>query len=338
MRFRVAPRFFGGRMNLSSLPPPRVVLLTGLLGVCLLLLGVVATTRGQQSTVDLRGVLNPAALSAGTHTLRVSARTTGGLGVSADVPFTVAVPPAPPPVPPPPGVPPAPPPPPGIPPPPSYGIPPAPPIGGGGGGGGSGGSGGGPSSGGYEGDVERERVPRRFLRIPRTLVYRPLGPAVTISAVEPDVRLEGDQAYSSPSFIDQGVPAVLLAHPRVRAVRTITCPAPQCILRAQIRHDAPPPVQVAFTLNGRALATVTWEKGNNTYEEKAIGAIPKGRHALGARLIRDAFTCRRRGRVADREACDRNLYLRAFRLTPAALSTATPPPPPRRAPTPRPRR
>lgn len=312
LRVRGAPRLFGGRVTLSPRPLAlRLVLLTGLLGVSLLLFGVVATTRGQQSTMDLRGVLNPATLSAGTHTLRVSARTTGGLTVSADVPFLVSLPPPPPPPSPP------------------------PPIGGGGGGyggGGGGGSGGGPSPGGYGGEVERERVPRRFLRIPRTIVYRPLGPAVTIAATEPDVRLEGDQRYSSLSVTDQAVPAVLLAHPRVRAVRTITCSAPQCILRAQIKHDAPPPVQVAFTLNGRSLATVTWEKGNNTYEEKAVGVIPQGRHALGARLTRDSFTCRRRGQVADREACDRNLYLRAFRLTPAALQTGRPAPTPRAQP------
>ncbi|TSC72129.1 MAG: FG-GAP repeat-containing protein [Parcubacteria group bacterium Gr01-1014_38] len=322
-------------MNPLPPPAPRAVLLIGLLGVCLFLLGVVTWTSGQTgSTVDLRGILSPAALSPGPHTLRVSARTTGGLAVSTDLLFTVATPPPPPP--------------------PQIGSGGG---GGGGSGGGAGGSGGGAGGGGGgDGEVERERVPRRFLRIPRTVAYRPLGSPLTLAAVDA-VRLEGDASYSSPSFLDERVPVVLLAHPRVRGVWTVTCSAPQCILRAEIKHDAPKPVSAAFTLDGRALATVTWAKGDNTYEEKAVGVLSQGRHTIGVRLTRDAFTCRRRGRVADRDACDRNLYLRSFRLIPSVpvegrptrtprrpLPTRTPPPRepnqagPPRAPTPPARR
>ncbi|TSC72668.1 MAG: hypothetical protein G01um101438_385 [Parcubacteria group bacterium Gr01-1014_38] len=183
------------------------------------------------------------------------------------------------------------------------------------------------------GGEETHSLPRRLFQRPRVLTFRPSGSPLTLDATK-DVVLRGRAAFSFSSFLDGGTQVVLLAHDRVEALyrNTIVCPAAQCVLKARVKHDAPKPVQARFVVDGRTQGIVTWDRGDNTYEEKMVpGIIPQGRHTLAVRLVRDIFRCSRAQiRRGDTAACDRNLYLNRIIVVPTQGVTVRPAAEPRR--------
>lgn len=151
-------------------------------------------------------------------------------------------------------------------------------------------------------------------------VLRPKSSGVTREA-EDAPRLVGDVRFSGVvTDGDRGV--VVLAKPTAQALYYLNVvPQPQVLLELRVRHDAPPPVDVVVSLNGRSWKRLVLEKGDGKYRTHRVGLLRNfSGGVIGIRFLNDQYDAGAMSVCGDDAACkdrsDRNLYIDWLRLVP----------------------
>jgi hypothetical protein len=97
-------------------------------------------------------------------------------------------------------------------------------------------------------------------------------------------------------------------------------PSPRYVVELRARHDAPAPVDVLLTLNGKPWKRLSLTHGDAAYRTHRVGILRNfSGGVLGIQLTNDTFdgaSLRACGDAVCRDAADRNLYVDWFRLVP----------------------
>jgi hypothetical protein len=265
-----------------------------LLASLIIVLGIGAIgmhTSFAQEPTTISGDVDVNSLPPGTYTMAIRIRTASGQEVVQNVTFTIQGQPTPAPA-------------------------PEPERSDGGGGGGGGGG---------EPETPPMRIePQRTVRIPGAtsrsdvlVSFNSEGKSQSIPAGR-GTKLHGDTRYSETARKEGRSRVLVLAHNRVDATTTVSCPADRCVIEVEGKHDGPGAVRGKFRLDGKE-TTLTWPKANGQFEKKAIGVVKgKGKHTLKIQFTEDHFSCSARERVSGRtDHCDRNLVVKNIIITPA---------------------
>lgn len=144
--------------------------------------------------------------------------------------------------------------------------------------------------------------------------------AAVVREAEQDPRLVGDQSYSG--VVSDGPRSVLtIAQSSVEALYYLSVPPhPRYLVELRARHDAPAPVGVLLTVNGKPWKRLSLTRGDAAYRTHRVGILRNfSGGVLGIQLTNDVFDGTALRTCSDeicRDVADRNLYVDWFRLVP----------------------
>ena len=149
---------------------------------------------------------------------------------------------------------------------------------------------------------------------------RPKGSGV-IREAETEPRLVGDVEFSG--VVTDGTRRVVaLSQPNAQALYYLqSAPESRVLLELRARHDAPAPVEVAVSLNGKSWKRVVLGEGDGVYRTHRVGILRNfSGGVIGLRLVNDLYDTAAMDACGEDAACrdrnDRNFYLDWLRLVP----------------------